>query len=115
MKNVRYDDGYKTSDLNIAASMLLQEGASYAGLEPNIRERVLSSNMEAGTEEVEIKKDYLFKVSGDPDKLEEIKSRWFRGLPVILDAKAFCVKRKFLLEALPRNKSEIITRPIKEK
>lgn len=94
MRNEKRDNGFATSDINIAAVLLCQEGATYDGLEEYDR-------IDKGDEKMS---QYLFIVKGDPVKLEEIKTSWFQGRSsVVGDIKEFTKKRKFLLNSLPRN------------
>jgi len=88
MKNFKIDEenrkGFKTTDLNIAALLLSSEFATGEfGINGDGSEKT-------------------FFVGGDPDKLEEIKSKFFKGQPVIGDVRAFTEKRKSLLKLLPR-------------
>ena len=84
MKNTKVEKGFETTDLNIAALLLSSDVATGEfGLDGEGREKT-------------------FFIKGDPDKLEEIKDKFFRGQKVIGDIKAFCEKRKSLLKLLPR-------------
>ena len=84
MKNEKVEKGFKTTDLNIAALLLSSEFATGEfGINGDGSEKT-------------------FFVGGDPDKLEDLKSKFFKGQPAIGDIRAFTEKRKSLLKLLPR-------------
>jgi len=84
MKNERDPQGFLTTDLNIAALLLISDGAT--------------GDFSLDGDE----KEKTFFIKGDPDKLEAVKNKFFRGQPVIGDVRAFTEKRKSLLKLLPR-------------
>jgi len=84
MKNEKVEKGFKTTDLNIAALLLSSEFATGEfGINGDGSEKT-------------------FFIGGDPDKLEDLKSKFFKGQPAIGDIRAFTEKRKSLLKLLPR-------------
>ncbi len=83
MKNEKLEDGYSTSDINLASAMLCHPGVQLVGIGGEGKEKV-------------------FNIKGDPELLAKMKSNWFNGIPVTGDLKAFADKKRGILAVLPR-------------
>ncbi len=84
MKNTKLDTGFLTTNIDLAAAMLCQDGVEFAmlGGEGNEREFVLK---------------------GDPEVCEAVRKAWFSGTPAG-NMKHFAENRRTLLKLLPRRK-----------
>jgi hypothetical protein len=82
MRNVKLENGYLTTNLDLAGAMLCVDGMSLDGIGGEGKEKE-------------------FRIKGDPKALEEIKEKWFTGRPVVDDLKRFAEKRRSLRALIP--------------
>ena len=100
MRNFKVEDGYKTTDLNIASMLLCQEGSSFGGLEEFEKKVESGFDLESNSPIYETRKEFVIVVKGDPEMLEKKEKLWFQGKPVVGNIKEFSKRRKSLLDMI---------------